>query len=78
MNFVKIDRLYNDRDESISLESLLTLKRSCDQLREATEEHFRIVYVRKPFEVISSFNPYFVTALLVSISLRIDASLIHY
>lgn len=68
VNFVKIDRLYDDHDENISLESLLTLRRSCDQLREATEDHFRIVYVRKPFGVISSFNPYFLTALLVRIS----------
>eukprot|EP01040_Poterioochromonas_malhamensis_P007617 gene7617-8225_t len=64
LTYEAFQRLYDDHDENISLESLLTLRRSCDQLREATEEHFRIVYVRKPFVVISSFNPYFLTALL--------------
>lgn len=46
----------------MDLTSLLALRRVCDKLLEAVEEHFHLVYLRQPPAVLLTFNPYFLVA----------------
>eukprot|EP01039_Chlorochromonas_danica_P009626 gene9626-10641_t len=55
-------KLYARSGEEVDLSSLLALRRVCDKLLEAVEEHFHLVYLRQPPAVLLTFNPYFLVA----------------
>ncbi|RYG99162.1 FUSC family protein, partial [archaeon] len=57
--------LYAEQDgggEDVDASSLLSLRRVCDKLFEAVDDHFRTVYMRLPPEALITFNPYFLAA----------------
>eukprot|EP01039_Chlorochromonas_danica_P007534 gene7533-8332_t len=55
-------KLYSRANEEVDVSSLLSLRRVCDKLSEAVEEHFRVVLLRLPSDVLTAFNPYFLVA----------------
>lgn len=59
---LQLDRLYARTNEEVDLSSLLSLRRVCDKLSEAVEEHFRLVFMHLPTEVLLAFSPYFLVA----------------
>ncbi len=57
-----LGRLYENEEFNVELDSILALRVVCEGLLSSAEDHFRMVYMRHPAQVLTTFNPYFLVA----------------